>query len=306
MNLQTFQLSHLKWCTKIGVKSCKRSRDLKSDYCAHCVVDYLDAMATLEKYDPKEAVTNQPPVFPSVSDEILQEGIDELVGSVRSGASRDTYPVGARFVVGDQIFEVMDYDTVKVAGKEHTLTLRLFTRDYSEMPFDSSAPGGVEWHKSTVRNWLNSTFLNQIRAPLRNVILDVENHTIAKVKMCPKCGSETCTCGCRDNVEYTEVTRVSTEKVWLPSVGQLGIIDDDREGDVLDAFDKDLCFTASAKRAICEYHGDEVVPKPYWLRSQYENENGIRILTIGKNGELSHMEDTYETTAMVIPYITIG
>ena len=305
MNLQTFQLNQLNWCTKIGVKSCKRRRNLKSDYCAHCVLDYLDAMATLEKYDSKEAVTNQPPVFPSVSDEIIQSGIDELLGLVRSGAAKETYPVGARFVIGDQIFEVMDYDTVKVSGKEHTLTLRLFTRDYAEIPFDS-ANGGVEWCKSSIRTWLNAKFLGQIRAPLRNAILEVENHTISKVKMCPKCGSETCNCGCRDGVEYTEVTRVSYEKVWLPSVGQLGIIDDDREGDVLDAFDKDLCFTASAKRAICEYHGDEVVPKPYWIRSQYENANGIRVLIIGKNGELSHMEDTYETTAMAIPYITIG
>ena len=305
MNLQSFQLSHLNWCTKIGVKRCKRSRNLKSDYCAHCVVDYLGAMATLEKYDPKEAVTNQPPVFPSISDEILQDGINELIELVRSGTAKDTYPVGARFTIGDQIFEIMDHDTVKVAGKEHTLTLRLFTRDYAEIPFDSTN-GGVEWWKSSIREWLNTKFYNQIRIPLRSVILDVENHTLAKVKMCPKCGSETCNCGCRDNVDYTEVTRVSTEKVWLPSAGQIGIVDDDREGGVLDAFNTDLCFTASAKRAICEYHGDEVVPKPYWLRSQYENENGIRVLTIGKNGELSHMEDTYETTAMAIPYITIG
>lgn len=305
MNLQTFQLSHLKWCTKIGIKSCKRSRDLKTDYCARCVLDYLDAMATLEKYDEKETVTNHPPVFPSVNDEILQSGIDELIGAVRAGIAKDTYPVGARFVIGDQIFEVMDYDTVKVEGKAHTLTLRLFTRDYSEIPFDS-VNGGVEWSKSSIRNWLNSKFLNQVRAPLRNAILDVENHTLARVKMCPKCGSETCDCGCMDTEEYTEVIRVSTDKVWLPSVGQLGIIEDDHEGDVLDAFDKDLCFTASSKRAICEYHGDEVVAKPYWLRSQYENQNGIRVLTIGKNGELSHSEDTYETTAMAVPYITIG
>ena len=305
MNIQTFQLNQLNWCTKIGVKRCKRSRNLKSDYCAHCVLDYLGAMATLEKYDAKEAVTNQPPVFPSVSDDILQDGIDELLGLVRSGVANETYPVGARFVVGDQIFEVMDYDTVRVAGKDHTLTLRLFTRDYSEIPFDS-VNGGVEWVKSSIRTWLNTKFFGQIRAPLRNAILEVENHTIAKVKMCPECGSETCNCGCRDNVEYTDVTRVSYERVWLPSVGQLGIVDDDREGDVLNAFDKDLCFTASAKRAICEYHGDEVVSKPYWLRSQYENQDGIRVLIIGKNGELSHMEDTYETTAMAIPYITIG
>ena len=305
MNLQSFQLSHLKWCSQVGVKSCKRQRDLKSDYCARCVLDYLDAMATLEKFDSKETTTNQMPVFPAVSDEILQAGIDELVELVRSGGAREVYPVGARFVIADQIFEVMDYDTVKVEGKEHTLTLRLFTRDYPEIPFDS-AKGGTDWSKCQLRKWLNTTFLNQVRVPLSQAILPVTNRTKVWVKRCPKCGSETCECGCRDYAELSDVYHESTEKVWLPSVGQLGIVDDDSEGDVLDAFDKDLCFTASAKRAICEYHGDEVVPKSYWLRSTVRNERGVSVLIIGTRGELTSLQDTYETTAMVIPYITIG
>lgn len=285
MELKEFSLAHQKFCSKrITGKKCDAKRDLKSDRCAHCVVDYLNAQAALETFDTKAEVSNVAPKFATVSDEAVRRGLNTIINHIRSGNGRKTLPIGARPVISGTVFEVVDHDTVKVEGLEHTMTLRIIMTDYHEMPFNASE-GTINWSDSHVRSWLNGTFFGKLSAPLREVIVAPKLLTYVPGK---------------EEVEF----EFTTDKVWLPSSSQMGVDDDMvsiMEGEVLDAFDDELSIDHVARRTIAEYHGDEIVPKGYWLRSN----DGKMVHAISKIGKLDKLEPR-ETTAMVVPFITIG
>ena len=141
MTVAQLQNEHLKWCLKVGQKSKHCKRNLLSDKCAHCVVDFLDMRAQFEKYR-KDITDNVAPAPAALSDEDVRSGMMATIQNIRDGYGEVMYPVGSRLVIGDLVWEVVDHDTIKVSGKEHTMSLRLFTRDYLEKPFDKV--GGID------------------------------------------------------------------------------------------------------------------------------------------------------------------
>lgn len=288
MNLKEFQLAHRKYCGRqISGKKCDATRNMQSERCMKCTLAYLDSQASLEQFDPKADVSNRAPQFATLSDADVRNGLQNLLGIIRNGNARFSLPVGARPVISGMVFEVVDHDTVKVDGHAHTMTLRFLSRDYHEMPFDSRN-GSSKWHQSNLRDWLNNDFFGKLSAPLQEVILAVPNVT---VNACGTVVGET----------------PSLDKVWIPSASQVGLTaeDDIAEGDVLDAFDRELTIDSNSRRIIAEYHGDEIVPKSYWLRTEQCEDNHGKVCCIDRMGKMCTLAP-YESTAMVVPYITIG
>lgn len=298
MTLKEFQLSHRRYCSRFSSK-CGNKRNMESKECMACALKYLDAQAGLEQYDVKARVSNEAPKFATLSDAVVRKGLADLIAKIRAGAGEAILPVGARPVISGIPLEVVDHDTVIVNGYDHTMTLRFLMRDYEEKPFDSKA--GDQWEFSSLREYLNGEFFGKLSAPLQEVILPVMNFT-KNVLTEWKEGEE------------PAATIISEDKVWIPSMSQMGFTgtDDIVEGDVLDAFDRELTVDSNARRMVVEYHGDEAVPKKYWLRSSKLIDNdtpgspSIRVGTVVDHMGRCDTMDMYEGVAMVVPMITIG
>ena len=310
MTVAQLQQEHLSWCLKVGQKSKRCKRNLLSDKCAHCVVDFIDMRAQFEKYN-RSIQDNVAPSVASVSEEEVNKGVLALVQNVRDGYAEVMYPPGSRLVIGDLIWEVVDHDTIKVNGVEHTMTLRLFTRDYLEKVFDKTK-GRHSWEQSDLRTYLNEEFASTyICQALRNVILPVVNTQTEIVEV-----RTPCDCGCGGEHVSTEQTTVScVDTVWLPSVTQLGFEYDENdpnpdEGDILDAFDPQLTLVRKGRIIVAEYFNDTIAHKMYWTRTSRKNAdpavNSTYTYKVDWNGNLAEETDAYETTAMVVPFITIG
>lgn len=308
MTLRAFQNEHLGWCHRIGNRLCRRTRNLESDECAHCVVKYLNSMARFEKFDNtiKDNVVESSDLVP---DDNISTGLDELVSIIRSGDGQSTIPVGSRIVIKDTIWEVVDHDTVKVEGKDHTVTLRLFSRNYSERVF-SGRDGTNDWDQSTLRSHLNLYFLKTIIPDaLEEIILSVCNTNYSAIWHDEQCQ---CGCGCtKKTLLKNPVTCV--DKVWIPSLSQLGLKApgseevDTLEGDILQAFDPSKTATYKQNVVMAEYLGNSITPKTYWTRSSSITENNTGCTyQIDWNGDVVTVEDAYESTGMIIPFITIG
>lgn len=298
MTLKEFQLAHRRYCERFNSK-CGNKRNMKSKECMACALKYLDAQAGLEQYDAKARVSNEAPKFATLSDAAVRKGLVDLVNKIRSGKGEMILPVGARPVISGVPFEVVDHDTVTVPGLDHTMTLRFLMRDYEERTFAprSGEDGVAGWVSSGLREYLNGPFLGKLSAPLREVLVAPIFKTMTAAD---------------DDMKLVE----TQDLVWIPSPSQLGFTteDDIEEGDVLDAFDRELTIDSNARRMVVEYHGDEAVPKRYWLRSMVEDQNEVDDTkgeyTI-KNTLCNHMgklefDGTLDATAMVVPMITIG
>ena len=298
MTLKEFQIAHRKYCSRM-ISKCGNKRNMESKECMKCALNYLDAQAGLEQYDEKARVSNEAPKFATLSDAAVRKGLADLIAKIRAGAGEAILPVGARPVISGIPLEVVDHDTVIVNGYDHTMTLRFLMRDYEEKPFDSKA--GDQWEFSSLREYLNGEFFGKLSAPLQEVILPVMNFT-KNVLTEWKEGEE------------PAATIISEDKVWIPSMSQMGFTgsEDIVEGDVLDAFDRELTVDSNARRMVVEYHGDEAVPKKYWLRSSKLVDNdtpgspSIRVGTVVDHIGRCDTMDMYEGVAMVVPMITIG
>ena len=298
MTLKEFQIAHRKYCSRM-ISKCGNKRNMESKECMKCALNYLDAQAGLEQYDEKARVSNEAPKFATLSDSAVRKGLADLIAKIRAGAGEAILPVGARPVISGIPLEVVDHDTVIVNGYDHTMTLRFLMRDYEEKPFDSKA--GDQWEFSSLREYLNGEFFGKLSAPLQEVILPVMNFT-KNVLTEWKEGEE------------PAATIISEDKVWIPSMSQMGFTgtEDIVEGDVLDAFDRELTVDSNARRMVVEYHGDEAVPKKYWLRSSKLVDNdtpgshSIRVGTVVDHMGRCDTMDMYEGVAMVVPMITIG
>ena len=306
MTIAQVQQEHLTWCLKVGQKTKRCKRNLLSDKCAHCVVDFLDMRAQFEKYHRGISDNVAPSVAPVPEDEV-SSGVLALVQNVRDGYAEVMYPPGSRLVIGDLIWEVVDHDTITVDGKAHTMTLRLFTRDYLEKVFDKTK-GRHEWDRSDLRTFLNEEFASTyICQPLRNVILPVVNtQTEVTETRTP------CDCGCGgEHAAEMQSTVSCVDTVWIPSVTQLGFEYDENntnpdEGDVLDAFDPQLTLVRKERVIVAEYFNDTIAHKMYWTRTSRMVDDKKFTYKVDWNGNLVEEEDVYETTAMLVPFITIG
>lgn len=291
MNIKEFTLAHQRFCgVRVANKKCRGKRDLKSDRCAHCVVEYLNAQAALETFDVKATVSNAAPKFATLDDAAVRKGLVRLVDDIRNGRGRIRLPIGARPVISGVVFEVVDHDTVEVEGYTHSMTMRVLMTDYHEMPFNSTEKN-VRWSESKVREWLNTEFINKLSDPLKEAIVAPKFTT-------------------KHLNGDTEELDVTADKIWIPSAYQIGYTGDNAhlaEGDVLDAFDTDISIDHVARRTVAEYHGDEIVPKSYWLRTEAKPEDdGARKVTIVNHMGKESSAEPYETSAMVIPFITIA
>lgn len=299
MTLKEFQIAHRKYCGRMSAK-CGNKRNMESKECMACALKYLDAQAGLEQYDAKARISNEAPKFATLSDSAVRKGLADLIAKIRAGAGESILPVGARPVISGIPLEVVDHDTVIVNGYEHTMTLRFLMKDYEEKPFDSKA--GDQWEFSSLREYLNGEFFGKLSAPLQEVILPVMNFTKNVLTEWKEEGGD------------PAATIISEDKVWIPSMSQMGFTgtEDIVEGDVLDAFDRELTVDSNARRMVVEYHGDEAVPKKYWLRSSKLIDNdtpgspSIRVGTVVDHMGRCDTMDMYEGVAMVVPMITIG
>ena len=297
MTLKEFQIAHRRYCTTQASK-CGVKRNMESTECMKCALKYLDAQAGLEQFDKKAEVSNVAPKFATLPDASVRAGLVQIINKIRNGKGAATLPVGARPVISGIPFEVVDHDTVKVEGYAHTMTLRFLMRDYEEKPFDSKS--GDQWPFSSLREYLNGPFFSKLSAPLQEVILSVKNvNKNIQVESETKEGE--------DIAEFLD----SEDKVWIPSMSQMGFTteEDIAEGDVLDAFDRELTVDSNARRIIVEYHGDEAVPKKYWLRSfrllpadGRIDRAGTVVDHMGRCGAM----DPCQCSAMIVPMITIG
>jgi hypothetical protein len=263
-----------------------------------------------EKYN-RSISDNIAPTPAAISEEEVASGVETLVINIRQGFAERLYPPGSRLVIGDLVWEVVDHDTVVVNDTEHTMTLRLFTRDYLEKVFDK-VKGYHSWTDSALRAYLNQEFASTyICQPLRDVILPVCNTQLEVVRTKVPCE---CGCGCEECEHVQEsVTTVScVDTVWLPSVSQLGFDyeyggDVPEEGAALDAFNPSLTLVRKGRVIVAEYLGDTIAHKMYWTRSSRWPTNGDQFTyKVDWKGDLVEEKDAYETTAMVVPFITIG
>ncbi len=316
MTLKEFQIAHRKYCSRM-ISKCGNKRNMESKECMKCALNYLDAQAGLEQYDEKARVSNEAPKFATLADSAVRKGLADLIAKIRAGAGESVLPVGARPVISGIPLEVVDHDTVIVNGYAHTMTLRFLMRDYEEKPFDSKA--GDQWEFSSLREYLNGEFFGKLSAPLQEVILPVMNFTKnVLVEQEDPDSRHRKVFNTSENEGEDQpaepATIISEDKVWIPSMSQMGFTgtDDIVEGDVLDAFDRELTVDSNARRMVVEYHGDEAVPKKYWLRSSRLVDNdtpespSIRVGTVVDHMGRCDTMDMYEGVAMVVPMITIG
>ena len=82
---------------------------------------------------------------------------------------------------------------------------------------------------------------------------------------------------------------------------------EDGEGIRTQAFDPSKTATYKQNVVMAEYLGNSITPKTYWTRSSSitDNNKGCTY-QIDWDGEVITVEDAYESTGMVIPFITIG
>lgn len=301
MNLVQFQKEHLSWCQRIGKRSCHVDRNLGSDTCAHCVVKFLNARSRMEKFNIDENTSLVPTIKP-ITDDHVTSGVRELQGLISTGDAIKQYPVGGRLVIRDLIWEIVDYDTVKVPGKDHTMTLRLFADNYLEKIY-SGVSKTHAWSTSTLRNFMNTYFLsNCVCEPLRDAILTVSNkQREVVVKSKSHC--------CKKGLSISDDIVTIDDKVWLPSLSQLGLSDSD-EGDVLNAFDESFSTAALDSRVVVEKFKDSIVPKKYWTRSGGLFKDRCKdkpcTFLVDCDAKVVPEFDVEETPYMVVPFITIG
>lgn len=219
------------WCDKIGSKNCRSSRNLSVDKCKICCFDYLKAQLGMESFgvDPGEEVANRP---------IVNLGgmpggpgpMDELIAKLEAGEGKKVAPVNTHLLIDGTMWLVVDHDTIKANGRQHTMTIRAIptaypahdftTLDKSELGETVTPTRGFNWATSKMRKFLNVNLFSTLPAALRGAALTVNLTHITFEEACGKCGSFACTCTCHGRI-LKPVMYGTEDKVWIPCISQV-------------------------------------------------------------------------------------